>query len=169
MLALSHKLLNSTGYCSQNGATRLRVNQVIQKAKAFGIVQIEVESPFIVRLEIQQRLEQKLEIKKVLVVPVDRKQNDNLASLGAALAHFLTNALRTEDWKKIGVTWGGTLQKTLEPLSYQKYPDLEILAFIGGLATGSSFNSFSIASGFAEVFNANYSHFLAPIFLPKKC
>ena len=149
------------------GVTRLRVNQAIQKSKASGIVQIEVASPFIVRLEIQQRLEQNFGVKKALVVPADRRRYDNLATVGAALAHFLTNALRTEDWKKIGVTWGGTLQKTLETLSYQKYPDLEILAFIGGLATGSSFNSFSITPGFAEVFNANYSHFVAPIFLPK--
>jgi len=35
------------------GVTRLRVNQAIQKSKASGIVQIEVGSPFIVRLEIQ--------------------------------------------------------------------------------------------------------------------
>ena len=145
------------------GATRLRVNQAIQKAKASGMVQIEIGSPFIIRLEIQQRLEHKLGIKQALVVPVDRKHYNYVASVGAALAHFLTNALKTENWKKVGVTWGVTLQKTLETLPYQKYPDLEILAFIGGLATGSSFNSFSIASGFAEVFKANYSHFVAPI------
>ena len=48
------------------GVTRLRVNQAIQKAKASGMVQIEVGSPFIIRLEIQQRLEQKLGIKKAL-------------------------------------------------------------------------------------------------------
>ncbi|MDP7332637.1 MAG: sugar-binding domain-containing protein [SAR324 cluster bacterium] len=149
------------------GVTRLRVNQAIQKAKASGMVQIEVGSPFIIRLEIQQRLEQKLGIKKALVVPGDRKQYDNLAPVGAALAHFLTNALKTEDWGKIGVTWGSTLRKTLETLKYQKYPELEFLSFNGGLATGSSFNSFSIASGFAEVLNANYSHFVAPIILPK--
>ena len=92
---------------------------------------------------------QKLELKKAHVFPADQRNYDNFSSLGATLAHFLNNALKTEDWKNIGVTCGGTLQKTLEKLSYKKYPDHEILAFIGGLATGSSFNSFSIASGFA--------------------
>ena len=50
----------------------------------------------------------------------------------------------------------------------QKYPDLEISAFNGALANASSSNSFSIASGFAEVLNENYSHLVAPIILPKK-
>ena len=107
------------------GVTRLKVNQAIQKAKTSGIVQIEVGSPFIVRLKIQERLEQKLGLKKALVVPAEQRNYDNLSSVGAGLAHFLNNALKTEDWKKIGVTWGGTLQKTLETLSYQQYPVLK--------------------------------------------
>ena len=83
------------------GVTRLRVNQAIQKAKVLGMVQIEVGSPYIVRLEIQQHLEQNLRINKVLIVPVDRKQNDNLTPVGTVLSHLLTNALRTADWKKL--------------------------------------------------------------------
>ena len=41
------------------GETSLRVNQVIQKAKASGMVQIQIGSSLIIQLEIQQRLKQK--------------------------------------------------------------------------------------------------------------
>ena len=54
----------------------------------------------------------------------------------------------------------------MERLPLHSVPDLEILALMGGTSAGSSFNAFSIASGFAERFDANYSHLVAPIYLP---
>ncbi|NIZ02883.1 sugar-binding transcriptional regulator [Thalassospira lucentensis] len=149
------------------GVTRLRVNQAIQKAKALGLVNIQIESPFLIRLELQRKLEQEFGISKALVVPADTKNYDNHAPVGTALAHYLSTTLKTEPWKKIGVSWGVTLQKALERLPYQELPDLEILALMGGTAAGSSFNAFSIASGFADRFNAQYSHLVAPIYLPE--
>ena len=147
------------------GVTRLRVNQAIQKAKSLGLVKIQIESPFVTRLEAQKRLEQ-AGVGKALVVPVDHNNYDYHAPVGAALAHYLTTTLKTEPWKRIEVSWGVTLQRAMERLPLHSLPDLEILALMGGTAAGSSFNAFSIASGFAERFDANYSHLVAPIYLP---
>ena len=147
------------------GATRLRVNQAIQKAKSTGLVKIQIESPFITRLEIQQRLEQ-AGVAKAVVVPVDHNNYDNHAPVGAALAHYLSATLKTEPWKRIGVSWGVTLQRAMERMPLHPLPDLEVLALMGGTSAGSSFNAFSIASGFAERFDANYYHLVAPIYLP---
>ena len=90
------------------GVTRLRVNQAIQKAKSLGLVKIQIESPFVTRLEAQQRLEL-AGVGKALVVPVDRNNYDNHAPVGAALAHYLSATLKNEPWKRIGVSWGGDL------------------------------------------------------------
>ncbi|MCC9620431.1 hypothetical protein LPB41_01895 [Thalassospira sp. MA62] len=147
------------------GVTRLRVNQAIQKAKALGLVKIQIESPFVTRLQLQKNLEDR-GLSKALVVPVDRQNYDNHAPVGAALGHYLSDVLKVEDWKRIGVSWGVTLQRAMERLPLQSLPDLEVLALMGGTAKGSSFNGFSIASGFAERFRANYSHLVAPIYLP---
>lgn len=146
--------------------TRLRVNQAIQKAKAIGMVNIQIETPFVTRIELQHRLEETLGVQRALVVPADRANYDYHAPIGAALASHLTSLLKSESWTKIGVSWGMALTETIARLPRQSNPNLEVLAFMGGATAGSSFNAFSIASGFAEKLGAAYSHLAAPIYLP---
>lgn len=148
------------------GVTRLRINQAIQKAKALGMVHIKIESPFISRIELQQQLEEQFNITKALVVPAEREQLDFHGPVGTGLAHYLTDVLPDSGWKSIGVSWGVSLESAITRLSYQPCDDLEILALMGGSTAGSSFNSFSIVSGFANKFDASYSHLVAPIYLP---
>jgi DNA-binding transcriptional regulator LsrR (DeoR family) len=148
-------------------ATRLRVNQAIQKAKTLGIVNIRIESPFVMKMQLQQRLEEEFGLSKALVAPVDRENHDYHTSVGAALAHFLSSSVKNKGWKKIGVSSGVTLQRAVERLPKQTMQDVEILSLLGGLAVGSSFDAFSIASGFAEQFGAKYSHLVAPVYLPQ--
>ena len=38
------------------GVTRLRVNQAIQRAKSLGMVKVQIESPFLARIELQEEL-----------------------------------------------------------------------------------------------------------------
>lgn len=147
--------------------TRLKVNQTIQKAKSMGMINIQICSPFVTRIELQQRLESQLGLQQALVSPMDTENSDCRIPIGAALAHFLTTQMDKNAWKKIGVSWGSTLQRAIERLPYQPQKDLEILAFMGGTTTGSLFNTFSVASGFASKFDASYSHLLAPIYLPE--
>lgn len=147
------------------GVTRLRVNQAIQKAKALGMVKIRLESPFLARFELQEGLQARLGIPKALVVPARRDLYDYHAPAGAALADYLVERLRTHPWKRIGVSWGMTLQSAINRLPRLPDPDLEIVSMIGGTSTGAAFNAFGIASGFAERFSARYSLLAAPIFL----
>lgn len=148
------------------GVTRLRINQAIQKAKAMGMVNIKIESPFITRIELQHRLEDQFGIPKALVVPVEPNSTDYHGPVGAGLAHYLDDVLPTSGWEKIGVSWGVALQSTIERLSNQPIDNLEVLALMGGSTAGSSFNAFSIVSGFADKFDASYSHLVAPTYLP---
>lgn len=147
------------------GVTRLRVNQAIQKAKALGMVKVQIESPFLVRLELQERLQAELGISKVLVAPARRDDYDYHVPVGAALADLMTERLRTGEWRRVGVSWGVTLQSAIDRLPRLSCPDLEIVSMIGGTTVGASFNAFGIASGFAERLSARYSLFAAPIFL----
>lgn len=149
------------------GVTRLRINQAIQRAKALGMVNIKIESPFITRLELQQKIEAKFGISKALVVPAQIEPRDYHGPVGAGLAHYLSDVLPNSGWEKIGVSWGVALQSTIERLSFQRVEGLEILALMGGSTAGSSFNAFSIVSGFADKFDASYSHLVAPTYLPR--
>lgn len=147
------------------GVTRLRVNQAIQKAKALGMVKVQIESPFLPRVEQQNALREALGLEQVLIAPANRDNYDFHTPVGAALASFLSRHLETAGWRRIGVSWGMTLQCAIAHMARQECPDLEIISMIGGTTKGAVFNSFGIASGFAERLGASYSLLAAPIFL----
>ncbi len=149
----------------QLDATRLRVNQAIQRAKSCGMVKVQIESPFIARIELQEAIRAELGLARVLVAPARRDAYDCHSAVGAALASYLTEKLRTRNWRSIGVSWGMTLEHTINKLPQQAHPALEIVSMLGGTMQGASFNSFSIVSGFAAALGANYSLLAAPIFL----
>jgi DNA-binding transcriptional regulator LsrR (DeoR family) len=149
------------------GITRLRVNQAIQRAKSLGMVKVQIESPFLSRVELQEELKKKLGVEKAVVAPANREAYDYHVPVGAALASYLTESLNSNPWKLIGVSWGMTLQSAIQKLPQQSRPDIEIVSMNGGTTTGASFNSFGVASGFAERFGASYSLLAAPIFLSK--
>ncbi|MCE6950682.1 transcriptional regulator [Cereibacter sphaeroides] len=149
----------------QLDATRLRVNQAIQRAKVAGMVKVRIEAPFIARIELQEAVRLRLGLRRVLVVPARQEPYDCHCAVGAALANYLTEKLRTRSWRSIGVSWGMTLEHAIRKLPQQSHPDLEIVSMLGGTMQGASFNSFSIVSGFAAALGANYSLLAAPIFL----
>ena len=147
------------------GVTRLKVNRAIQRAKALGIVKIQINSPFVTRIELQQDLEVALGINRAVISPVNKADYDYHRSVGAALAGLLIERLRATTWKSIGVSWGLTLDSAIRKLPQQAYPDLEVVSILGGTAQGSTFNSFGIASGFAKILGAHYNLLTAPIYL----
>lgn len=145
--------------------TRLRVNQAIQRARASGMVKVQIESPFVIRIEQQDALQRALGVSRAIIAPSDPANYDYHRPVGAALAALLTERLRVAGWRSIGVSWGLTLDAGIRRLPTQSHPDLEVVSILGGTAQGSTFNSFSIASGFAQSLGARYSILTAPIYL----
>lgn len=147
------------------GATRLRVNQAIQRAKSSGMVKIEIESPLLPRLELQDKIKEKFGLERVLVAPSHPEKYDYHAPTGAALASYMSERLKAGEWRRIGVSWGVTLQCAIDRLLRQNHPNLEVISMIGGTNYGQSFNAFGIASSLAQRLNASYSLLAAPVFL----
>ncbi len=145
--------------------TRLRVNQAIQHARASGLVKIQIESPFITRLEQQEELGTALGLDRVVIALTDPSNYDYHRPVGAALAALISERLRTAGWRSLGVSWGLTLDAAIQKIHAQSNPDLEVVSILGGTAQGSTFNSFAIASGFANALGATYSILTAPIYL----
>ena len=110
-------------------------------------------------------LMRELGIKQAIVCPANHSDYEFHRSVGAALAEHLTERLRVAEWKSFGVSWGLTLVSAIRRLQRQSHPDVEVVSILGGTAQGSTFNSFGIASGFADVLGAHYSILTAPIYL----
>lgn len=147
------------------GVTRLRVNQAIQHAKALGLVKIQIESPFLLNIELQQDLKDSLGIERAVIGSANEYDYNYHLPVGAALASLLTERLRAGAWKSLGVSWGLTLETAIRKLSRQSHSELEVVSILGGTAQGSTFNSFGVASGLADVLGAHYSILTAPIYL----
>ncbi len=147
------------------GITRLRVNRAIQLARASGLVRIELESPFVTRLALQDALREALGLHAVIIVPANKLDYNYQLPVGAALASYLERGLRERKWTAIGVSWGLTLDSAIKRLPIMALNDLEIVSMIGGVSVGASFNTFSVASGFADKLGAKYSLFAAPVYL----
>ncbi len=145
--------------------TRLRVNQAIQRAKSLGFVKVQIESPFLPRIEMQENLKQALGLTRAVVAPADHADYNYHKSVGAALAEVLTERLAVGGWSSFGVSWGLTLEFAIRKLARQSHDGVEVVSILGGTARGSTFNSFGIASGLANVLGAHYSILTAPIYL----
>lgn len=145
--------------------TRLRVNKAIQRAKSLGMVKVQIESPFLPRVEQQEALKHSLGLSRAVVSPANTTNYDFHKSVGAALAVLLTERLATGAWSSFGVSWGLTLDAAIRKLPRQFHPNLEVVSILGGTAKGSTFNSFGIASGIAAALGAHYSLLAAPIYL----
>ena len=149
------------------GVTRLRVNQAIRQARASGMVRVDIDSPFRARSGLQDELCREFEIETACVAPANPVQYDYHQPCGAALAAYLGDRLKAENWNVIGVSWGMTLQCAIRKLPTMNLSDLEVISMIGGTTSGAAFNAFGIASGFAERLGAKYSLFAAPIYLSR--
>jgi DNA-binding transcriptional regulator LsrR (DeoR family) len=147
------------------GVTRLRVNRAIGLARARGLVRVELISPFVTQLQLQDELRQALGLYEAIVVPANRHDYDYAQPVGAALAFYLERGLKERKWTSIGVSWGLTLDAAIKRLPTMAIEGLEIVSILGGVSIGASFNTFSVASGFAAKLGAKYSLFAAPIYL----
>lgn len=102
-----------------------------------------------------------------MIAPADPEHYDYNSPAGAALASFLLRKLDNAGWRKIGVSWGITLQRAIGNIPRQNYPELEVISMFGGTVRGAGFNTFGIASGLADQLGASYSILAAPNFLSK--
>lgn len=157
--------LTQAEVAKQLDTTRLRVNQAIQRAKSLGIVQVQIDSPFTTRSEMQEAVRKELGIKRAIIVPARRDPYDYHGAVGAGLASLISERIRTGAWRSIGVSWGLTLEHMIQRLPRQSQPELEVVSLLGGTSHGATFNTFGIASGLAERLGARYSLLIAPTFL----
>jgi DNA-binding transcriptional regulator LsrR (DeoR family) len=150
------------------GVTRLRVNQAIPRAKALGLVKIQFESAFLPGIEMRQSLKDALGIERAVICPANKIDYNYHRPVGIALAAFVTERLRAGTWRSLGVSCGLTLDLAIRNLSRQSKPELEVVSLLGGIAQGSTSNSYGIVSGLANVLGAHYSILCAPIYLSER-
>lgn len=160
--------INQQAIADRLATNRLRINQALRDARRDGVVRINIESPFLHAVELENTLRQKYGLKRARVVPSPRDPTKVQTTVGAALAMELAPVLADGRIKRFGLTWGNTIYNASRYLKPVSRADLEFVSMLGGISQGSDVNSFDIVKAFASQYDAKRTYFTAPIYAPSK-
>lgn len=146
------------------GVTRLRVNKALGEARRRGIVRVSINSPYASCAETEAALKARFGLKAAYVAPTPADPENTQLIVGTALGHHLNAVLARPAVSLFGMAWGNTLNLATRTMAGLQRPDLEVVSVMGGLTRGSDLNSFEITRRLADVCNARFSYFAAPLY-----
>src|SRR5688572_20926023 len=146
------------------GLTRLRVNKIVNQARADGLVRIEIQMPFASCVALEEKLKARFALDEVSVVPSVPDHDTQQEVIGEAAAIMLEPLLK--DGIGLGVGWGRTLREAAHRLRVDKHPSSWVTSLMGGLTRGSGTNTFEVATEFARLLSAECYYVAAPIYCP---
>jgi len=113
--------------------SRPKVSRLLKQAREQGVVQITVVSPNGNFVDIETALEQKYELKEVLIVESDTNMSNQMIKrrIGSASANYLLRTVSEGDL--IGVSWGTTLQAMVDSMQPKPIQNLHIVQALGGV------------------------------------
>ncbi len=86
--------------------SRPYISKLLNEAKEAGIVKVEVHDPTKIESNIEKKLKNRFNLKRVIVVPKGTDENP-IAKLGKEAARYLDSILKNGDI--IGLSWGETI------------------------------------------------------------
>ncbi len=89
------------------GVSRATVSRILKRARERGIVQVSIESPYGLAVELSQALRERFRLQWVQVVPDWLASDDRMQSLAQAAALYLNRKIR--DLNRLAVGWGRTI------------------------------------------------------------
>jgi DNA-binding transcriptional regulator LsrR (DeoR family) len=146
------------------GLTRLRVNKIVNQARADGLVRIEIQIPFASCVALEEKLKARFALHEVSVVPSVSDPDTQQQVIGEAAAIMLQPLLK--DGIGLGVGWGRTLREAARRMRTHRHPSSWVTSLMGGLTRGSGTNTFEVATEFARLLGADCYYVAAPIYCP---
>lgn len=141
------------------GISRPTVARLLQEAKDKGVVKIAIQHTEHNVLQKQESLEQKYNLKTVLIAS---KNNGNVKSaVGSRCASFIEN--RLSNIKSLGIGWGTTVFEFVQQTNYFSFENLTVIPLIGGVGISDvSYHSNHLAFTLAQKYNCEVKYFYAP-------
>jgi len=142
--------------------SRIKVLQLLKKAREKGMVRIEIETPLYNCLSLEQKLTSTFKLKDAIVTPTPDGGDDVLReSLGKAAAQYLERHLKSESLFAVG--WGMSIAEVTRFISpANKIKNVRVVTLNGGLTPAFSLNPYDVGSRFASLFNGECYYVHAP-------
>ncbi len=138
LLSKVSSLYYNQDYNQQQIAERLhlsrpKVSRLLKQARKQGIVQISVVNPNGNFVELENALEEKFDLKEVLLVESDDQMSPDVIKrqIGSTSAEYLHRTINEGD--RIGVTWGTTLQAMIDAMQPKSIKDSHVIQTLGGV------------------------------------
>ncbi len=143
------------------GLTRLRVNRMLNEARASGLVQVSINSPVGACVELEAQLAETYGLKDVIVVPAPLSGRDERDVVGIAAGEYISAMLPTDG--VLGMTWGGTIHAAAQALRHRQNTTNIVVSLCGGLAQSTQINPYDNATMFARRLGAECYYMTAPL------
>lgn len=157
--------LSKTDIAKKLHMSRFKVARLIDKAKKEGIIRIQIVSPVTDLFSLEERLENTLGLKAVLVVEgVEDNIQANNEEIGKGAARFILETL--QDGDVLGVSCGTTVSEVIKALPERtSFSDLHIVQIAGGLGQLNSIDGFKVLNMLGQKLNSEVSMFVVPVFV----
>ena len=160
LLLLISKLYYEEGITQEKiagklGLTRLRVIELLKRAKAEGIVRFHIVNPKADYIHLQRQLAAKYGLLEAVVVPsVPEHAAIQRKILGKAAGMYLNETLETRD--VLGVGWGLSVLETADCLQCYEKRSVTVVPLIGGgNETFPQYEVNTLARRFSQVFGGD--------------
>jgi deoxyribonucleoside regulator len=114
------------------GVSRPGVSRLLSKARESGIVNIEIRDPLDSGIKIENDLKDKYGLKKIVVVPEDKREGVIKERLGQAAYKMLREIISKNCI--LGISWGTTMQEVARQSSEKKMNNLTVVQLNGGVS-----------------------------------
>lgn len=113
--------------------SRQRVQRLISKAVADGIIRVRIEHPITDLMDLAARVKAKYPLQRVQVAP-DIGVDGNLHSVAPIAAQVLESVLKNPEPQTIGFGTGRTLRAMIEELTVMHCPQHRLVSLTGNIA-----------------------------------
>ena len=132
------------------GLNRVAVVRLIADARRRNEVRISISAPLAELSGIEQAVQARYDIGRVIAAPVSAAGIDPVKVIAAAAGSFINATMRSS--MTVGVGWGRTLYNSLPFIAGRTLEDFRVVSLLGGIAAARRFNPAEFAWQFAELF-----------------
>jgi len=142
------------------GLSRIKVNRLLQQARAEGLIQFVINTPDVVYVELEQALCRRFNLIEAVVVEEADLGEPLYMALAQGVADWLNRHL--VDGMSVGLSMGRTISHLPQVFRPKTPIDCAFAEIIGGASDYNGLTTYNITSKMAEIAGGRASYIYAP-------
>lgn len=145
------------------GISRQRVQRLVARASADGLIRVRIDHPVSACLDLEQRLKEKFGLAEAWVAPSAGNDTNDLSALSAFGAPIFESIFARETPLVVGVGTGRTLSGVVEQMRTMDAHHHKLVSLIGNVAPDGSASLYEVIMRLAGKLSAPHFLMSAPV------